>query len=689
MKNKKYTLVVSVASLLFALPACDDYLEVDSPSSFSSDYVFSESEIEKGLTSIYSACVSSKTYGSAYLTTFCLNSDVEMATNSNELRNATGSDYRLFDANANGTALASAWCDAYSTIERANNFIAGAEATEAYQAGNAEYLQMVGEAKCLRAMNYFDLLVLCGDIPFSFTPATELETQIMPIVDRNTILDNLISDLEKAALDMKFASDVTIERCSKEFAWALIARMSLFRGGYSLRPQGESLTAYEMKRADDYLTYYDKTIQYADSVIKSGTHQLGNDYKTTFLNECNFIVDNAGDAIFEIPFANGLSGNVGYSHGPKSAYDDPKRGTTNGALQLNCFYRWSFDPADLRRDFIVGLWDYAENTAGFTYKDEVGNDVKNTTLACYPTNIMCDELLQRCNKWSKLWSNGSFGQGSSGNTGINFPYMRYADVLLMYAEAVNERNGAPTAEAFDCINKVRERAGLPATTASNHDDFFLAIMDERAWEFGGEGLRWKDLVRWNKYSEVIYRQFHNYSVVANLVADNTPSDAEYDVCTFYKEEVDSAAFGRIHYDVSTILPQQIYYTYDFSGAGSVANSFPCSDDTYVPFVLYNAYSSIGKQEAATHDDWNSQDTDAQKHWGSENSVNDNINYSFRGYIRSSSAGKQIVDNNGQLVVAPNITDGNYSTLPAVRYILPIPRAYVGMSRGQYVNHYGY
>lgn len=90
-------------------------------------------------------------------------------------------------------------------------------------------------------------------------------------------------------------------------------------------------------------------------------------------------------------------------------------------------------------------------------------------------------------------------RANSQNSGIDFPIFRYADVLLMLAESINEAKGAPDAEAYNAINQVRERAGLAPLANLNHDGFLKAIQDERLFELWGEGWRRDDLIRWGLY----------------------------------------------------------------------------------------------------------------------------------------------------------------------------------------------
>src|SRR5262249_394190 len=89
--------------------------------------------------------------------------------------------------------------------------------------------------------------------------------------------------------------------------------------------------------------------------------------------------------------------------------------------------------------------------------------------------------------------------------GVDWPILRFSDVLLMYAEAENELNNGPTPAGIAALQEVRKRAyggnaALIGTPPSNHDGFFNAVVKERSLEFGGEGIRKYDLIRWNLLS---------------------------------------------------------------------------------------------------------------------------------------------------------------------------------------------
>lgn len=661
--------ILYLGLVLIGLASCSDFLEVESPSKFTDDYVMgSTDEANRLLNGVYTNITNSKIYGNDFFTTFCLNSDVEFTTSTNELQSPSHNEYKLFDCESDASSLLSTWNAAYQAIESANNFIGIAEKSQLYAERDSSMMQMIGEAKCLRAMTYLDMVIMFGDIPFSTTRSYEAESLVMPMGNRDEILTTLINDLKETAPHMKFASKLSagVERCSKEFCWSLIARIALFRGGYSLRPGDSPTDIGTMKRSEDYKEYYEIARTYCDSVIKSGTHSLNKDYYDVFIDECNYKVANNDDPIFEIPFSQNVSGNIGYLHGPKGNNSNSggteglnQWGTSNGGLRLNAFYRFSFDSQDARR-----------NTIGFWYYDYDG------------TPVLLNDYNNYCNKWSKFWDeNHVLGYQSSGNTGINFPYMRYADVLLMFAEAENELNG-PTEAAKSALKEVRSRAFRNASNAgemvesyvdqaTTKEKFFQLIFDERAWEFAGENIRWKDLVRWNLYNQVLYKTFwkyygvgsDDYSYDLDDTYDSYPRDIYYKI-------VDNSGDGSYP---NKVLPVLQFFTDEEYGVDNLwANlgMFPSEHPDRMPSTTGNDPWST-----AMFFDWQDQNTGIAKA---------QCRCSLRGYI--------YIDEEGRLIPStmPNYThDVNFNALPPVRYILPIPSDAISRSNGQYKNYYGY
>lgn len=656
----KYLFFAALASLGFT--ACSDFLDVDSVSKYDSEGVFGEkTEINRALNGVYAKLMSGDFYGDAYFTKFVFNSDVEFTTNTSDV--ATNNSFRRFDGNSTASDVEKFWNAAYSGVEYANNFVYYLERSPLYSTEDAEIMQMMGEAKVIRAMFFHDLVTYFGDIPFTFEPASVVENYVMPIVSRDEVYKTLIEDLKSIAPYMKFAANLSngVERASKEFCWSMIARMAMHAGGYSLRPDTDNPANFgKMERPANYKELYKTALAYCDSVISSATHTLSLPYYRVFVNECNYVVNSNDDPIFEIPFAKETSGNVGYVHGPKSElYEgstsgDNIWGEAKSSAALSAFYRFMFDPEDARRDYLNGLWGYLYN----------GEPTISVSYTVYN------------NKWSKLWST-SGNPESAGNTGINFPYMRYTDVLLMYAEAANELNDGPTDAAKAALRQVRQRAftnpekidSYIESMSGSKDDFLKAVLDERKFEFAGENMRWKDLVRNNLLAENTYYNFLRYLVCGENGAGQSAYQEmveEYDGMPKYLDK----------------LPSTVYY---MIGANPQTPSvFPNTSLRIID--IYNPYDDV--VVSTVPDEYRALTVQYPYAWASDAGVvNAQCLYSFYGYIYCDQISGLVYLN----------TNGKYSThapsanasLPPVRYILPYPNAAIQRSAGAYKNYYGY
>ena len=656
----KYLFFAALASLGFT--ACSDFLDVDSVSKYDSEGVFGEkTEINRALNGVYAKLMSGDFYGDAYFTKFVFNSDVEFTTNTSDV--ATNNSFRRFDGNSTASDVEKFWNAAYSGVEYANNFVYYLERSPLYSTEDAEIMQMMGEAKVIRAMFFHDLVTYFGDIPFTFEPASVVENYVMPIVSRDEVYKTLIEDLKSIAPYMKFAANLSngVERASKEFCWSMIARMAMHAGGYSLRPDTDNPANFgKMERPANYKDLYKTALAYCDSVISSATHTLSLPYYRVFVNECNYVVNSNDDPIFEIPFAKETSGNVGYVHGPKSElYEgstsgDNIWGEAKSSAALSAFYRFMFDPEDARPDYLNGLWGYLYN----------GEPTISVSYTVYN------------NKWSKLWST-SGNPESAGNTGINFPYMRYTDVLLMYAEAANELNDGPTDAAKAALRQVRQRAftnpekidSYIESMSGSKDDFLKAVLDERKFEFAGENMRWKDLVRNNLLAENTYYNFLRYLVCGENGAGQSAYQEmveEYDGMPEYLDK----------------LPSTVYY---MIGANPQTPSvFPNTSLRIID--IYNPYDDV--VVSTVPDEYRALTVQYPYAWASDAGVvNAQCLYSFYGYIYCDQiSGLVYLNTNGKYSThAPNAN----ASLPPVRYILPYPNAAIQRSAGAYKNYYGY
>lgn len=681
---------------VMALTACSDFLEVPAPSGYTTDVVYgSTTEANTALNGVYAKALVTNAFGDALYNSLMLNSDVDFTANSNEEAQADAP--RRFDMRPDGGSTSKLWNAMYTGIEEANEFICNLEASDIYSTteGVTDATQMMGEAKVLRAMFYHELLSYYGDIPFTMHSTYETDNLLPPVTKRQEVSDALIKDLREAQLLMKNSNTLSegVERISKEACQAMIARLALQAGGYSLNHDGDS--DYKMTRPANYKEYYTIAAAYCDSIIAPGAFSLTKNYRDVFVDECNYIVNKGDDAIFELPFAKETTGNWGYRQGPTASASGGETaghewGECNGGVRTTAFYRYQFDQGDSRRDFVCGSWYY--------------------TNEGLPT--MRFDYAMHNNKWSKLWNDVPTGKATTGSTGINFAYLRYADVLLMFAEADNEVNNGPTPAAKSAVEKVRERAFRGSgvdymakiNEATTKEAFLKLVLDERKAEFAGENMRWKDLVRNNMYSEVLYYTFLLY----HGMAENSGGSAQY---LDLVEQHDNILY-------SEVIPSQVYSCPVRNAA--VNPNFP-NKQLYVRYILnpYNVATmpqvspknsdiEVGVDEngnplllktiAVTDRDitglssssntsqWT--ETNTMDWWNDAGYPKDQVLYSFYGFIRGSKTNEISIIENGQ---AKKINPSTYSvsSLPAVRYLLPYPQEVIARSSGAYKNYYGY
>lgn len=703
---------------VLSLTACNDYLDVDpATNAASTDLVYgSEGETRTALFGIYAKVCSDALFGNNLYNTFQLNSDVDFYANSNE--SAAGNQPRRFDVRADASNIESLWNNLYSAVETANEFIYNLKNSEIYSEdtqdgveeapdGTIQTIQvpkvtnlthMMGEAKVMRAMFYHELLSYWGDIPFSMEGTYETDNLVPPITKRQEVSDALIADLMYAAEYMYSDQDGKVsapERITKEAAYAMIARLALQAGGYSLNHSEGDATGYSMTRPSDYKEYYKIARDYTKRIIDAGGHSLKKSYRDVFIDECNFIAATGDDPIFEIPFAKETNGYWGYAQGPTSGidtgdatdYSHSAWGATNGGVRTSAFYRYFFDEKDQRRDYINGLWYYS-----------------NQGL---PTMRL--DYSMHNNKWSKLWNTNGLGKTTTGETGINFAYIRYADVLLMFAEAENEINEGPTYEAIQALETVRARAFDGAdkaekvdafiAKATSKEDFLNLVLDERKFEFAGENMRWKDLVRNNKYAEKVFMTFLTYYSVAQMMsgsADYMDMVEEYDNFVYSEKFVQNMwSFLVKNYNDPNFPNKGVYMFYVFNPYdGTLQNptgSTPANfiADKGLDLVPVSARTITGMSSSTDNIVW----TETNLAWSNDDgSPKNQILFSLYGYIRTNEAGNIVVVNNGTVQpfsIDKSSAEANFNRLPAVRYLLPIPQEAIARSAGVYKNYYGY
>lgn len=632
--NKKliYSLI---AGTMFTLASCDDFLDVQPASGFTPEYVFSsEAEMKALMTRIYSSMTEDGLYGSNLASGLNTNTDVEMNSFKNNTVNTNGSDIGCFDSRPTWAVLNATWNNLYYAINYANDFLQAVQESPLFSdklTGDtpSETQQMYGEVKTLRAMFYLDLIRTWGDVVLITKPTESTDDFFSKgTTDRNVILEFLIDDLIAVEPMMKYAADLDngVERASREYCQALIGQLALYRGGWTLRADKDDVTHVGfMERGDNFEHYYKIAVDYLGKVIKEGKHDLSQSFENLWVNECNWTTANNDDVLFAVPMLKSVTSRYGYNIGVTIAEGKHAYGSARNYVTFCGTYVYSFDKDDLRRDMTCVPYKYDKDL-----NQEIDMGVAGMGAG----------------KWSKLYMQSPLGASSGSNTGINSIRMRFADVLLMYAEAVNELYG-PRDDAKEALKRVRRRAFDPAQwtdkvenyveTLTNEIDFFEAIMDERKWEFGGEGIRKYDLARWNKYGEVIYNLYNemvNWGIVAR--GGYVPGIEKVPSNIYYKQVDDPEHSDRKILDIVGI---------DEYGPGTGRPA----GYTVLEYAL--AWRVLNK-ETQTYE------------------TLDAISWSFRGFINK---------NNDQFVKP---TD-------PVRYLCPYPSKVITDHRGLIRNYYGY
>lgn len=456
--NKKL-LYAFVAGSLLSLSSCNDFLDVTPASGFTPDYVFSsETEMKSLMTRIYSSMTEDGLYGSNLASGFNTNTDVEMSSFKNSTVNSAGSDIGCFDARPTWGTLNSTWNNLYFVINYANDFLQSVQESplwseEIGKEGPTETQQMYGEVKTLRAMFYLDLIRTWGDVVFVTEPTESTDDFFSRgTTNRDKILEFLIDDLIAAEPMMKYAADLDygVERASREFCQALIGQLALYRGGWALRADKDNPTNVGyMERGDNFEHYYQIAVTYLGKVIKEGKHDLKQSFENLWMNECNWKTANDDDVIFAVPMLKSISSRFAYNIGVTIAEGNHEYGSARNYVTFCGTYIFSFDKDDLRRDMTCAPYKYDKDL-----NQEYDMGIAGMGAA----------------KWSKLYMQSPLGTSSGTNTGVNNVRMRFADVLLMYAEAVNELYG-PREDAQEALKRVRRRAFASSLHAEKVDTY--------------------------------------------------------------------------------------------------------------------------------------------------------------------------------------------------------------------------
>ncbi len=468
---------------LVAFASCD--MDAPSISTLDESSVFATYSLaESEVMSIHVSFGETNSYRGRFLPYYGVNTDVEWGNAPSFADRVSDKqslwNYATLPGNGQMNTTNNAYAKFYEGIERANLAIAGIRKYGKIEE-NANMRHLLGEALTLRAVIYNDLIKAWGDVPARFEPNNS-DNMYLPRTNRDVIYKQLLADLLEAEGYCYWANENAItkstERVSKDFVKGLRARLALYAGGYGLRGDG-----YRLSKDPDLAPakMYEIAKKECEEVIDHGSSRLGS-FKENFVKLCEDNVTAGGESLWEIPFSAGR-GRVlytwGLKHNAKDQYTQQAQGGVNRAVST---LYYDYDPEDVRRDITVVPYEWS--------KEQVSG---NSYVTLSGLNKMCFGKLRY--EWMKRIVT------STNDDGVNWQYMRLADVYLMAAEAENELGSTETAWKF--MQPILDRAlpaakvlELKAKYTASQQAFREAIYDQRALEFAGEALRKADLVRW-------------------------------------------------------------------------------------------------------------------------------------------------------------------------------------------------
>lgn len=467
---KIYKFIKPVALGILLLSSCnDDILEKSNPNQLSTETFFeTTAHLEAAVNAVYAGLQTNQMYAREYFFIHDMLSDDFVMKGNLEAPRLAALSYNLDPSNSIFQAV---WQGLYRIIHRANLVVANADKVSENEISQDLRERYIAEARFLRAWAYFELVSLWGAVPMLTVPAEQLEGTER--TDAATIYSDVIfADLDYAEANLPLASEYSPEnvgRATKGAAQALKGKIHLFRADHA---------AAKTELA---------------KVIASGEYTLsGVDYNDNFIEETEF---NA-ESIFEVQFTEAYgNGNVWSADGPgQDALT--LRGQEYGSPVAGGWRNVTLSPsllAELEGDPRIEASWY-----------EAGDTWNNGTEVIEPGQ-------EAPQKYSNMYKRDSENMSS----GINFRVIRYADVLLMMAEAVLFTDGFDAAEPY--VNEVRARVGLAPVDASSVDEMFNIIVKERRIELNQEQIRNRDIRRWRREGKLDGEPIAPYKAIHDLL----------------------------------------------------------------------------------------------------------------------------------------------------------------------------
>ncbi len=485
----KYRHLLPLLSACFLLGCSEDFLTKEYRNGVAeSNFFKDEVDALQALTAVYDGISQKGVYReSVFVLGSCPSDDIDERTGDTgdygfHFKNA--SDFRWVPDNPFSRAR---WFDAYKAVARANTFLD--------KVGNVpmnEQLkkQYAAEAKFLRALYYWNLTITFGDIPLFTKVLTREEYVQLARSEKAAVYKQIEDDLIAAVPDLPVAESNPVGHVTKGAALGFLGRVYLYQNKWDLAAQTSK------------------------QVVDLGRYQLVEDFISLF----NGKNENSTEALFEfqaVSFAPGYWTDL--TENSIAAMWSPNIGWANWYTPSE-ESKTLFKPGDIRRKSVL--------IVGATPADMIDTDGKGAKP--FPSVPMRTEYFNNASVRKFLPEGKDMAQVD--NFDVNYPIIRYAEVLLNYAEALNE-SGKPD-QALVPLNIVRKRAKIAPVTETAQAALRNIIRDERRVELLYEGHRFFDLARWGLQEEKLKKKgfikgTHEYWPVPTTELSIMPNLTQY------------------------------------------------------------------------------------------------------------------------------------------------------------------
>lgn len=508
-KNIKYVLIAAVAALTAV--SCQDYLSTPPVGSLSPDGFYNTpAHIESGVLGVYSNLqgVEQNQY---MLFSEDRSDNVWVDSDPNGIR--TPSEVCFYRITSSTSELGALWAGWYSLIYNANTVLANIDAVEF--GSEAIKNQFRGELLFLRGLAHFELARSFGNVPIVDHVLSSAESkELAQSPAANVINERVIPDLTEAEgllpyqASMKDANGTGISgdgRADKLAAQALLARVYMTLKGFPFNDSSAKAKAqsYLSTVLTNGASYFAPTFQDWRNQFMPGWQNISNKYQIFGIQHADTGHGNQMTFVSGTMVKNLTIVRDGYHSGSEMNPIYPE-----GTLRYE--YVSNNDPRGLGWNFLDGYEAYNDvpvysNRVGkFFYN---GADIESYVLSI---NIKWCPTIQKRAECGNTWDDSALGvgTGSYNKWPLNFPILRYEDMMLLQAELYAEDGNA--AEAMKLVNQIRKRAGIPERTAANAAEAMKFVKLERQLELYLEGVYWFDMVRYGDWMETTLAKLTKY-----------------------------------------------------------------------------------------------------------------------------------------------------------------------------------